>query len=374
MATIHGFEHPPRCGGTSHIFEVLGVIFGFENMMIWGSDFPYKFADVRRIFESEQRLITGETPRALAGHFADPTWQPPLIWDSGHSISWTTQIRHPRLQLASARTYVGGDAPTRSRRLLAATLERVVSGFYSAVGILDENDRSSSLAWQLHEKWGFPYVLSTKRNASVDAVRRHGSSQDGPKRDYVPFEFKGLEILEWWNLAVERVEASKLSASRAPVNEMGALPIFLLPPRQDPLFSVTWNETTITGQSERVFEARIGREMLGNVLPRFVAMAQAKASDGFGEVQVVTQPTQILNRGRLGFRRLRTGKPAAPSRWTRQDLFTAGHRMGIAASEAGAWAGAAFSGRGNSDVVIRVSAPLSTELELLSDLRLYSAI
>ena len=355
------------------MFDTLGTIFGFERMLVWGDDFPMRFENFRSAGILNEISTEEYLPSLVAGHFLDPEYEPPRSWGGGNRITWITQVRHPRDQLISARRYMRKAEPRLSRQILAATLARIVDGYYDVVGVLDSTDRSMDLAWLVHVRMGLPYVLPTTRNASKTRNTPGDFSGNVVSSRYTPLGFKGYEMLEWWELAMERVVNTQSDIGAPPEVESGPLPAILQPPRAASVVACKWKEARGAEPGSIHLEATIPTNVLPSTSSRFIAMVQVNANDHRGMmIAAPTSATPLVN-----FRHLLKNLPVRRSTgvpaWARRDLFGLGSQTSVIPFPSVTWAGVAFSHVSGTDITVRLQAPTSTKLEVVSDCHVFPA-
>lgn len=205
---IIAFDHAPRCGGTWLTFEYFAFIFGWERMLVWGSDFPLGECGEKPSLNFANEILENNNQLRWFGGHLNPEW-PLLKKIKGRKVEWVTQIRHPAAQLRSARAFTGTTRPVLIRKRLAATLRRVAKGEYSEVGILGSDFDRESLSAKLVQKFAWPSIQAPKRNASnFSILPRERPSLDGHSMaefEYDEFWFAGKEMLEWWELAIQSI-------------------------------------------------------------------------------------------------------------------------------------------------------------------------
>lgn len=349
------------------MFDTLGTIFGFENMLVWGKDFPLDFSDFVRISDLQSWEDRDTTPRVVAGHLRDPTWPLPRRLGGDGRISWVTQIRDPREQLMSARRYLRRADPSQAQKLLAATLARVVRGEYEMVGVLGHSDPGLLLPWLLHSKWGLPYVIPTSRNSAASHLRDLGVEDIKWPSEYTPLKYEGHEVLEWWDMAMGRVRKTHKSQGVPSSTHQGVLPAIALPPTREPVFSTDWARSTQVPPEVVDFSSLVPVGALPGGFQRFVAMVRVRTADHEGNMRAQARVgTGFRNWRRLTRPLLNDSKRRPPS-WARQDLFGLGSATSVLHTAEETWAGVAFSPPARGHIDVRIQAPASTRLEILSE-------
>lgn len=215
-APIVAFDHAPRCGGTWLTFEYFAFIFGWERMLVWGSDFPLGECSEQATLNFASQILESDSQLRWIGGHINPEWALPREM-GGSKVEWVTQIRHPAAQLQSARARFQNPQAAGSRARLAATLQRVTNGEYSVVGILGSDFDSDSLSARLTQEFAWPSIQAPARNASnyatLPSERTSLNGHSAAENEYEEFWFAGKEMLEWWQLAVQWIRQSEISGS-----------------------------------------------------------------------------------------------------------------------------------------------------------------
>ncbi len=191
--------------------------------------------------------------------------------------------------------------------------------------------------------------------------------------DYTPLEYHGLEMNEWYELALKTIEQAFPLDTEPPAVERGRLPIILRPPSQDPFAFLDWSNET-TNASGRYLTLRIEQSSLPEPGSRVAVMFKTTSADGEAVVRLNRKtPHRVRNKISHALPHAFGNRPKNPA-WVRADLIAIGESMSIMQSETPCWGGLTFTVADEKSLAVEVVAPTSSSLEICSDAHLFHLV